>query len=62
VETEAEIQPEWFNGIESVGITGATSTPQWLMEQVKAFIEALGRRAEGEAEVDQDLSFLKSHQ
>jgi len=62
VETEAEIQPEWFNGIESVGITGATSTPQWLMEQVKAFIEALGRRAEREAEVDHDLSFSKSHQ
>ncbi|MGA9363057.1 MAG: 4-hydroxy-3-methylbut-2-enyl diphosphate reductase [Bacteroidota bacterium] len=62
VETEAEIQPEWFNGVENVGITGATSTPQWLMEQVKAFIEALGNRAAHEVEVEQDLSFSKSHQ
>lgn len=30
----SEIQPEWFSGIETVGICGATSTPQWLMEEV----------------------------
>jgi 4-hydroxy-3-methylbut-2-enyl diphosphate reductase len=29
-----DIKPEWFNKIDSVGITGATSTPVWLMEQV----------------------------
>jgi 4-hydroxy-3-methylbut-2-enyl diphosphate reductase IspH len=34
-----ELHVEWFKGIETVGITGATSTPQWLMEQVKARIE-----------------------
>jgi 4-hydroxy-3-methylbut-2-enyl diphosphate reductase IspH len=28
-------------GIESVGITGATSTPQWLMEKVKEKIETM---------------------
>ena len=30
-----ELQPEWFNEGESVGICGATSTPMWLMEQVR---------------------------
>ncbi len=35
IEDMQELNPEWFNGIETVGITGATSTPQWLMEQVK---------------------------
>lgn len=30
-----EILPEWLEGIESVGICGATSTPRWLMEQVR---------------------------
>ncbi len=30
-----EIQAEWFEGINSVGICGATSTPTWLMEQCK---------------------------
>lgn len=28
------LQPEWFSGARSAGITGATSTPLWLMEQV----------------------------
>ena len=28
-----EIQAEWLDGIQSVGICGATSTPRWLMEQ-----------------------------
>jgi 4-hydroxy-3-methylbut-2-enyl diphosphate reductase len=39
VEDIAELQPEWFQNVENVGITGATSTPQWLMEQVKGAIE-----------------------
>lgn len=38
VENETELQPEWFEGIQNVGIAGATSTPMWLMEQVKSHI------------------------
>ncbi len=34
VEEAAELRPEWFEGAESVGVCGATSTPRWLMEQV----------------------------
>ena len=30
----AQLQPQWFEGVSSVGISGATSTPRWLMEQV----------------------------
>jgi 4-hydroxy-3-methylbut-2-enyl diphosphate reductase len=29
-----EVEPDWFEGVERVGITGATSTPRWLMEAV----------------------------
>ncbi len=39
VENESEINFDWFEGAETVGITGATSTPQWLMERVKFHIE-----------------------
>lgn len=39
IEDVPEIQPEWFEGVETVGITGATSTPQWLMEKVKRVVE-----------------------
>ena len=41
VENEEELQPEWFAGVGSVGICGATSTPMWLMEQVARSISAL---------------------
>lgn len=34
-----EIQPEWFEGMNSVGICGATSTPTWLMEKCKEKVE-----------------------
>ena len=34
-----EINTDWFNGINSVGICGATSTPRWLMENVQNAIE-----------------------
>ncbi|MCZ6775408.1 MAG: 4-hydroxy-3-methylbut-2-enyl diphosphate reductase [Ignavibacteria bacterium] len=41
VENEKELQREWFEGKERVGISGATSTPQWLMEKVKYSIEQM---------------------
>lgn len=34
VSSPDDLRPEWFSGVETVGICGATSTPQWLMEQV----------------------------
>jgi 4-hydroxy-3-methylbut-2-enyl diphosphate reductase len=36
-----EIQPEWFENINSVGICGATSTPMWLMEKVASSVKSL---------------------
>lgn len=33
-----EIKKEWFNGVTSVGICGATSTPNWLMEDIKNWV------------------------
>ncbi len=41
IETPRELNIEWFKDCETVGITGATSTPQWLMEEVKRAIESL---------------------
>ncbi|PLX33522.1 MAG: 4-hydroxy-3-methylbut-2-enyl diphosphate reductase [Ignavibacteria bacterium] len=39
IEDVNELDPAWFDGVERVGISGATSTPHWLMEQVKTYIE-----------------------
>jgi 4-hydroxy-3-methylbut-2-enyl diphosphate reductase len=36
-----EIMPRWFKDAKSAGITGATSTPSWLMEEVGKNLEKL---------------------
>ncbi len=41
IEAEEELKREWFEGVESVGICGATSTPAWLMERVAKAIHEL---------------------
>jgi 4-hydroxy-3-methylbut-2-en-1-yl diphosphate reductase len=41
IEQENELQRQWFKGADTVGISGATSTPQWLMERVQRAIEQL---------------------
>ncbi len=39
IESEKEIELSWINPTDSIGICGATSTPMWLMEQVKSYVE-----------------------
>jgi 4-hydroxy-3-methylbut-2-enyl diphosphate reductase len=39
IEEESELMNEWFDGCQSVGICGATSTPAWLMARVAKAIE-----------------------
>lgn len=41
ISNPGEIQPEWLEGIDSVGICGATSTPRWLMEEVKEHLQTI---------------------
>lgn len=38
VEAAEEINFDWFAGMKSVGICGATSTPKWLMEACRDYI------------------------
>ena len=40
IEGAGEIDPSWLEGISSVGICGATSTPKWLMEQCRDYLMA----------------------
>ena len=47
IEDPQEIQPEWLDGIETIGICGATSTPKWLMEQSRdAILKGCGKAME----------------
>ena len=41
IEGPDEIDPAWLDGIKTVGICGATSTPKWLMEQCSDRIKEL---------------------
>ena len=41
IEGPEEIDPTWLEGIETVGICGATSTPKWLMEQCRDAIQTV---------------------
>lgn len=41
VEGPEDINPEWLNNINSIGICGATSTPKWLMEKCKEHINLI---------------------
>ncbi len=43
VEEASELEAEWFEGVESVGICGATSTPRWLMENVAKAVEEIAK-------------------
>ena len=41
IEGPEEIQSKWLEGIETIGICGATSTPKWLMEPCQDALLAL---------------------
>ena len=36
IEGPDELRPEWFDGIEDVGLISGASTPGWLVDQVEA--------------------------
>lgn len=39
VDDPSEIELRWFDAVETVGICGATSTPKWLMEACREYIQ-----------------------
>ena len=40
IESAEEIDMQWLEGVSTIGICGATSTPKWLMEECKEHILA----------------------
>jgi 4-hydroxy-3-methylbut-2-enyl diphosphate reductase len=38
VSSTEEIDRKWFEGIRTVGVCGATSTPKWLIENISSLI------------------------
>lgn len=50
IDAAQEIDLTWFENCSSVGICGATSTPKWLMEECKAYIESALPKTEASSE------------
>jgi len=46
VQTEADLNPVWFRGVDTVGITAGTSTPDDVIERVEERIRAFSRERE----------------
>ena len=40
IDNEAEIDNSLLQGVSSIGICGATSTPKWLMEKISSYIQS----------------------
>lgn len=45
IETAEEINPEDLRGVGKVGVTAGASTPKWLIDQVVARLETIGRES-----------------
>jgi len=41
VETADQIDPEWFEGVEVLGITAGASTPAWIIDEILEKVEKL---------------------
>ena len=42
IETASEIEDEWFNGFNTVGVTAGASTPDWIIDDVTNRIKDIG--------------------
>lgn len=43
IETASEIDADWFNGVETVGVKAGASTPKWIIDEVMNKIEELNK-------------------
>ena len=43
VDSPADVDPAWFEGIDRVGVTSGASTPTWMTRKVIEELERLGR-------------------
>ena len=58
IEDASDIDPTWFNGVESVGLTAGASAPEVLVEQVSERLAALGYNDQSDLEfIREDVRF-----
>jgi 4-hydroxy-3-methylbut-2-enyl diphosphate reductase len=52
IQTDKDINPEWFNNKKNIGITAGASTPQWIIEEVVRKMDELNVNPEVEKNED----------
>ena len=57
IDDERDIQEDWLEGVETVGVTSGASAPETLVERVSAWFRACGAVVEPFAMVDEDVTF-----
>jgi 4-hydroxy-3-methylbut-2-en-1-yl diphosphate reductase len=57
IDNASEIQPEWLQGVENVGLTAGASAPDYLIEEVVRYLEARGATMEELEVVKEEVSF-----
>lgn len=59
IEEPSELDPAWFEGVRSVGICGATSTPKWQMEQVARLLTGTNRKIGKEKQLNNSIKHFE---
>jgi 4-hydroxy-3-methylbut-2-enyl diphosphate reductase len=59
IDYESEVEPEWLDGVETVGITSGASAPEELVQRLVAFFRERGAEEVSEFEVvEEDVRFM----
>jgi 4-hydroxy-3-methylbut-2-enyl diphosphate reductase len=59
IDYESEVQPEWLEGVETVGITSGASAPEELVQRLVAFFRERGAEEVSEFQVvEEDVRFM----
>jgi 4-hydroxy-3-methylbut-2-enyl diphosphate reductase len=59
IDYESEVQPEWLDGVETVGITSGASAPEELVQRLVAFFRERGAEDVSEFQVvEEDVRFM----
>ena len=58
IDSWRDINPEWLDGVETIGITAGASAPEFLVEEVVSYLQTLGPAAVEELDViEEDVVF-----
>lgn len=61
IETAGEIEREWIKGQKIIGIAAGASTPDWIIEEVRNFMEADTNQGNEQQQLEEALSIKELH-